>query len=215
MSENCTRSANAPSQDETNEFPAFGSGPASSLAEPALPPNLVPTLLRWIDAVPKPFQGTLIGGLAMCFYRRPRMTMGIDILVPSEYALPDKISGFSRIAACVFVDNANQIEINACTPSTIGISDGLSRRVLGSARIIDGVSIASVEGLIALKLHAAHVDRRKLQESADIQSLLEYREVDLSEWDLSLAHCNILAEIAETAQSWIGDPSHPRFARGG
>ena len=61
----------------------------------------------------------------------------------------------------------------------IGQNQDLINKVFDTARIIDGVTLPSPEGLVALK-----IKRHSLQDIADIDSIAKIHELNFKDWPL-------------------------------
>lgn len=136
-------------------------------------------------------RGVLIGGLALSFYARPRYTQDIDILVLDLDKLGTS-SDFKKHRPSALEHKQTGVEIELVTPKLLGISEALAEKVMLNATIIDGIRVASREGLIALKLYAATSNPRRFrQDTADVVNLLEGQggHIDLaklaSDWQLT------------------------------
>jgi len=124
--------------------------------------------------------GILIGGCAVDFYVRPRMTMDVDFLFLSSSDIPKTVLGFKRIRTGAFQHNKTHVEIEVMSPDSINISKKLVDKVIKTAIINSGVNVASPSGLVALKLK-----RLKRHDIGDIIDLYNTGKVDLNGWDLT------------------------------
>ena len=166
--------------------PAYGSQPMTSLSTAALNSTVQAALNRWRKAVGPEFDGVLIGGIALSLRTRPRMTMDVDFLFRANYLIPDEVVGFKRSRKGAFQDNKDHVEIEVIAPETVNLPKALVDRVYSTSTRSEGLRVASVEGLIALKLHSAEVPKRRHQDSADLQSLIKsHPDVDMGDWTLS------------------------------
>jgi hypothetical protein len=114
----------------------------------------------------------LIGGLAIGYHVEPRGTDDIDILLPDE----DSVEAIVRLTAGKFKRNrshaithtATGVEVEMLTATFLKLDPSLVRSVLASSVVANGVRLADVNGLIALKL-----TRWALQDRADIEKLVK------------------------------------------
>lgn len=133
-------------------------------------------------------QGVLIGGLALSYYVKPRFTSDGDFLYLTPQDIPIHVEKFKRTRTGAFQHNNTHVEIEVLTPSSINMSNALATKIFNTAKERGGFKIASREGLIAAKL-----GRFKLQDRADISSLLQLGPVDLDDFPLTDAQKQNLA----------------------
>lgn len=125
-------------------------------------------------------QVMLIGGLAMSYYARPRATMDIDFMVLSG-SVPDQVKCFKKTRPHGFLHLETHVEVEVLTANFLKIDTALFSKLVQSSRVVDGVRIPSIEGLIVLKLQ-----RFSLQDQADIAALLSTKAtLNLGPWNLS------------------------------
>ena len=124
--------------------------------------------------------GVLIGGLALSYYVKPRFTSDGDFLYLASPDIPTEVENFKRTRNGAFMHKPTHVEIEVLTPQSINMSDELARKIVSTAIERDGFKIASREGLIAAKL-----GRFKLQDRADISSLLQLGKVNLDDFPLT------------------------------
>lgn len=125
-------------------------------------------------------QGILIGGCAVDFYVKPRMTMDIDFLFLSPTDIPEKVNGFKRTRVGAFQHNKTHVEIEVVTSDSIGIPQKLVDKVKETCIIDSGIRMASPTGLVALKLK-----RLKRHDVGDIVDLYNTGKVDLTDWPIT------------------------------
>lgn len=112
-------------------------------------------------------EGVLIGGLALSYHVKPRMTEDIDLLFLGEQDIPTNVAGFERSQGREFSHGATGVKVDLFTPALLGIPLDVARKVVRTA-LVDDVRIASPSGLVALKLY-----RLNSQDKADIAALGE------------------------------------------
>lgn len=127
----------------------------------------------------------LIGGIALSYYVKPRFTQDVDILFLSKNDIPNTVNKFKKHRPNAFQHNKTHVEIEVFTSEFISIDQHIVNTVFETSNIIDGIKVASIDGLIALKLN-----RFKLQDQADIEALIEYSiqtnfTIDLTKYNLS------------------------------
>jgi hypothetical protein len=169
-----------------------------SLFESVMAPELIAALRDWVAQVPN---GVVIGGLALSYHVRPRMTQDLDVLFLNASDVPDQVGGFKRIRPHAFQHNRTHVEVEVITPDFVNIPTALAARVIATATLSDGIKIASASGLVALKLF-----RLSLQDKADIVALIKSGRIeDLSSFSLPPERMAAFEELKTAAQS---DP-HP------
>lgn len=123
----------------------------------------------------------LIGGCATSYYTKPRSTMDVDFLYKSDADIPDSVNGFKKFRKHSFEDKINNVEVETISPSTINLDSKLVDKVFDTAGNIDSVKVASVTGLISLKLQ-----RLARYDSGDIAALIETGKVALdASWPIT------------------------------
>lgn len=150
-----------------------------SLFESILIPEVVKAFSDWKNSTQN-LEYVLIGGIALSYYTKPRTTTDVDVLFPKASDIPDLINRFKKHRVGAFQHNETHVEIKVLTPSSINMSEDLAKAIYVSARIIDGIRIASPSGLVASKL-----GRFKLQDQADIEALCEIEKIDLTPYPIS------------------------------
>jgi len=121
----------------------------------------------------------LIGGCAVGYYAKPRSTFDVDVLFLTDSDIPLSVDGFKKTRGHAFQHNKTHVEIELVTPELIHISRHLVQKVFDTARVSDGVRIASPQGLVALKL-----GRFSRQDQTDIETLMNIETVELDNWPL-------------------------------
>lgn len=187
---------------------ALGAVPAKTLREAALVPEVRGAVERWFKSQPAPQQGVLIGGLALSFYARPRQTMDVDLLFADHAPQEVNTTFFKRTRDHAAIDKKDHVELEFVTHKTIGVPKAVTDRVIETAwggRTPEQPRIASLDSMIVLKLYGADSPRRRLQDSADIQAMLENNpRLDVEElirsWSLSEVHAARLHELNELAK---------------
>jgi len=165
-----------------------------SLFESVMAPELIAALRDWQTAAPN---GVLIGGLALSYHVRPRMTQDLDFLYLHERDVPTKVPGFKRIRPHSFQHDKTHVEVEIITPEFVNIPVDLVERVFSTATISNGIRVASAAALTALKLF-----RLSLQDKADIVALIKSdRIVDLTSFPLSPQQLSVFSELETIAQS--------------
>jgi hypothetical protein len=148
-----------------------------SLYESILNPEVEKAMRKWEQCVP--LKGVLIGGLALAYYVKPRMTIDADFLFLSAGDIPSEVDGFKRTRPSAFMHKETHVEFEVLAPEKINMPIELAKKIIETAKKQDNVFVASREGLIASKL-----ERFKFQDRADINALLQLGPVDLSEFPL-------------------------------
>lgn len=169
----------------------------------ALSNEVAHALSLWVknSAVNGKTPGVLIGGIALSFYSRPRYTTDADFLFLTDEEKPFFVEGFKRQGVRAFLEKQTHVEIETPTPKSINIPVEVARRVVSTANEFNGIKVASVEGLVALKLFAANTPSREFKDLADIVELLKHNVVDMNAWNLSSAHSERFVMCKERAKS--------------
>jgi hypothetical protein len=174
--------------------------PALQLREAALNSDVCRTLECLAAQTPN---GALIGTLAMNFHRQLRYRLSFTMLFGSDADIELPLD-FVRRSPVLCINRATGVKVLTFTPKTSGIPNNVVRRVLDTAKLFDGMRVATAEGLAVVKLYASLSRRRMSGELADVQDLLEcYPEMDLMDWSLPaelqrrLDGCRALAEAPQ------------------
>lgn len=150
-----------------------------SLFESILVPEVEAAFKDWnrfaVDA-----KCVLIGGIALSFYVKPRMTTDADQLFMSASDIPVAVDGFKRTRPGAFMHKQTHVEIEVLTPSSINMTVALAQAVFDNAQVHDGIRVAEPSGIVAAKL-----GRFKLRDQADIEELLAHFEIALARYPLS------------------------------
>lgn len=165
-----------------------------TLYESIMMPELVSTLKDWkkIDA-----KAVLIGGLALSYHVRPRMTQDLDFMFLSSEDIPDKVSGFKRIRPHAFQHNKTHVEIKLITPDFVNVPKKVVQNVFDTSIESDGINISSVSGLVALKLF-----RLSFQDKADIVALINSgKNIDLTNFELPSEKMNQFYDLVRDAKN--------------
>jgi hypothetical protein len=125
-------------------------------------------------------EGILIGGCAVSFHGRPRMTMDVDILFLNADDIPKNVTNFKRIRQGSFQHNKTHVEIEVLSPSSINISQELAEMIFKTSVRSNNFTVASPSGIVALKLQ-----RGSFRDKADIVDMIKTNKVDLTGWPLS------------------------------
>lgn len=136
-----------------------------SLVESILAPAVIAALNAWSKVNT---DGVLIGGLALSYYVKPRMTDDIDLLFLGEQDMPMHVDAFERCQDHAFSHMATGVKVDLFTPAALGIPLDVAREIVRTALVDGGVRIASPSGLVTLKLY-----RLNSQDKADIAALHE------------------------------------------
>lgn len=173
---------------------------ATTINHVAILPEVQHALAKWIQVTTQGYNpGVLIGGLAMSFYAKPRTTEDVDLLYLHSTDIPheDSVPGFKRYRKGAFRENSTHVDIEVTTPeSFVDLPVHVAQKVVKTAVKYDGVSVASREGMIALKLCSAFAPKRKSKDSADIVQLLQgHLDLSMSHWGLEPKHLELLEAI--------------------
>lgn len=148
-----------------------------TLIESATLPEVARALRAWAQAGG---YGVLIGGMALSYWARPRMTMDADFLFLSPAEIPDEVPGFKRIRSHAFQHNATHVEIEVLDANFLHMPHILATKIVQTAVIEDGMRIASREGLIAAKL-----GRWSRRDQGDVEDLVASGSISFRGWPLS------------------------------
>lgn len=125
-------------------------------------------------------EGVLIGGLAVCFYAKPRLTTDADFLYLSETDIPLSVEGFKKSRPHCFVHKGTGIEFEVLTSSYLKMASARAQHIMDTCVVSEGFKIASPEGLIVSKL-----GRWNRQDQADCEAVMLAVPGDLTVWILS------------------------------
>jgi len=79
------------------------------------------------------------------------------------------------IPEVAFIHKETHVEVEVVVPKNINVSSEIADMVYRTAKVSNGIRIASPSGLVALKLH-----RNSPQDMADIINLTKIEQIDLS-----------------------------------
>lgn len=119
----------------------------------------------------------LIGGNCVSYYVKPFVSSDIDILISVE-KIPTQLSGFSEIGKTKWVHTSSGTILHFHTIEDLNLSDDLVNNLFSTANKSDGFNIASIEGIITLKLLS-----NKDYDYSHIESLCEYKTPNLNGWN--------------------------------
>lgn len=137
------------------------------------------TLADWIKNCPSD-KCVLIGGMAVSYHAKPRVTMDVDLLFLSAHDIPTQVLGFKRTRTGAFQHNITHVEVEVITSALINnLPITIIQKVFETAIESNGIKIASPSGLVALKLY-----RMSKYDEGDIWVLIETGKVDLTDWSL-------------------------------
>lgn len=150
-----------------------------SLLESVVSNEIVLALQDWTDN--NTIDCVLIGGLALSYYVKPRTTMDVDILFLSDNDISQNVFGFKRTREHAFQHNKTHVKVEVLSPEFLKISHELAQVVFDTSIMSDNIKIASISGIIALKL-----SRFSRQDQADIEALINYAKETNQSIDLSI-----------------------------
>ena len=153
---------------------------ASRLGHLALYPDVQHALDTWRD---KHIDSVLIGSLAMSMYGPPRPTFGVGVLCVNPP--PRTIRGFVRTGPFSFEENITQVAVKILTSDSMSIPVSVVHEVFRTAITLDGMKVASREGMIALKCYGWLARHRRRKDEADLETLLGKDTVLGPEWELT------------------------------
>ncbi len=182
----------------------FAATSATRLTQVALIAEVGHSLNKWNTyAVQNNLKCVLIGGLALSFYAKPRATQDVDILFLERSDIPDTVPGFKRHRTMAFQEDDTHVEIEMVDHDLINVPDALVRKVFDTAVDHGGFKVASLEGMVALKLYgASNSARRQLQDLADVVAMVERApNLNMSGWPLSAEHKKALEDCKKRAES--------------
>lgn len=177
---------------------SFAYAAVNDINHVALAAEVQYALAQWIKAKSGQYAaGVLIGGLALSFYAKPRHTEDVDLLFLSPSDIPDDVPSFKRVRNGAFREDNTHVEIEVVTHSSFtALPQSIVQKVIDTAHNKNGLRVASLEGLIALKLFAADNPRRRRQDVADIERVLcNHPRPDMSDWNLNDNHVQVFNEI--------------------
>jgi len=137
------------------------------LIESVVVPEVNLAFKDWCNNIPSG-KWMVIGGLVVSAYIKPRMTMDIDILFPSEGDLPSAVEGFKRNIDHSYQHNKTHVEVEAITPTHINLPKNVYDEVFAKSVVNDGIRMPSVNGLLTLKVMSGRAN-----DVSDIVAILE------------------------------------------
>lgn len=180
---------------------ARGSTPATTIEQAAISAEVRATLRRWRAAAPD-MPHVLIGGLARSFHARPQYTEDIDLLFARE--LPASVPGFRQHMPTSLIDEVTGVVLDLHSARSIGISRRMADLIMTTAVVRDGLSCASLQAMIALRLHGARNPRCRLQYEQDVIDMISWCPKllpgDLSGWPLDRRQRRMLARLHAIAR---------------
>ena len=138
----------------------------------------------------------LIGGLAVSYYLKPRTTQDIDIMLSADANIPPTIDGFKKTRGHAFQHNDTHVEVEIITPEFVGLPKEIVEKIISTARISNGIKVASPSGLVASKLF-----RFSLQDKADIVGLMNREKIDLQGFHLPMDKLDRYAGLLADAEN--------------
>jgi hypothetical protein len=171
---------------------------ATTLNQAVRSPEVEHTLMTWIKRVNPDLSGVLIGGIAASLYMRPRYTEDVDLLYLDDSELLQNVpSGFKKVRPHALEEYKTQVVIELTTPKMFSnMRVDIAKKVIDTAHVIQGMKVASVEGVIALKLGA-----KRERDKADIVDLLKTNSPDFKGWPLTAEHLELLKDLQEKANA--------------
>jgi hypothetical protein len=164
-----------------------------TLFESVMNDSLIQVLHDLINAEPNL---VLIGGLAVSFYLKPRMTQYVDVLLQSDADIPRFIEHFKRTRKHTFQHNTTHTEMECVTPEFVGFPPDVVRQIIATARVVDGIKVASPSGLVASKLF-----RLSPYDVGDIIGLINFEPIDLSGFGLPLEQIQRYTSLVAQAET--------------
>lgn len=176
---------------------------AANIETWAVIPEVAHALLKWVRSTSEN-TGVLIGGIALSLYtKRPRATEDVDVMFLSEDQIPEEIDGFTRNRQHAFKEKKTHVEIEVLTAQQVAIPKEIVEKVFHTAVSTCGLKVASLEGMIALKLFGSLSAKRKHKDLGDVQRILEAQSapVDMDDWPLPQA---LRKEFSELQSVYFG-----------
>lgn len=99
---------------------------------------------------------------------------------------------FKRTHSGAFIHRETHVEVEVVAPENINVPSAIADTVYRTARVSNGIRVASPNGLVALKLY-----RGDPQDIADIINLTKIDQIDLSSWPNSDELIDKLNQILE------------------
>jgi hypothetical protein len=159
-----------------------------TLMESIMTSEVETALTDWIKNT-KTDDYLLIGGAVVGYYTKPRMTQDVDVLYKSSDLIPNQVNGFKHHRDHAFEHQETGVEVETLDSQFIGIPQELVEQVFSYSEIVDGVRIPSPSGLVALK-----VCRHNFQDIADIHSVAQNHDIDLTGWKLDPSKLHLVEQ---------------------
>ena len=184
--------------------PVFASMPVTDISTNGMvPPEVKSAAKDWIAEVSANW--VLIGGLALAFYTKPRMTSDVDVLFLSKETMPSGLEHFKRNRPGAMLHLDTHVEVETVTPESIKLPAVVASKVFSTAVTHGSYKVASLEGMLVMKLYATDTKKRELKDGADIVAMLEANPsitlTNLSEWPLTNTHKVRFEDYYERAHS--------------
>jgi hypothetical protein len=154
----------------------IGARPVRTFEKVAPMLSVAESIKRWVQAhaeapatQPKN-TGVLIGDIAQSFYTRSVGSKHVELLFN---VVPEKVPPiFWRRKRCQgLIDTLTGVQFDMHTEETLRIPRKVMIRVLNTARLIEGVQVASLEGLIAIRLFCAD-EKMRIANDACIMDMI-------------------------------------------
>ena len=185
-------------------LPVFASTPVNDIANNSMVPAEVKAAAKhWITEASDNW--VLIGGLALAFYTRPRMTSDVDGLFLARSDMPSGLEHFKRTRPGAMLHLPTHVEVETLTAESVHLPQSVVAKVFSTAVTHNNYKVASLEGMIVLKLYATDNRKRELKDGADIVAMLEANPAltieNLSAWQLTSTHMARFEDYYERAHS--------------
>ena len=180
-----------------------GKQPAVDIDQAVVSPQVAEALRTWVAATDH--IGVLIGDIALAFYVRPRFTDVVEMLYLEKDLVAASVTGFLRRSATELIQKRTATAVHTIFPGE-SLHSPLVTKVLDSSMTIDGLKVASLHGMISLKLHVASIDRRGgRQECQDIINMIcwaaGFELNHLDGWSLNRNDLAKLRELYDVART--------------
>lgn len=138
----------------------------------------------------------LIGGIALSFYVRPRQTEDADFLYLKVTDVPEEVQGFRKHRNLAFENKNTGVEVEVLNPQVFpSMPRHIFVKVFETAVTHGTLRVASVEGLVALKLYSS-----RSKDEADIIAILRKHTLNMSGWKLDLRRLTKLIVLKRRAK---------------
>lgn len=181
-----------------------GARPAEDMDEAIISLSVARALQRWSVATGND-GSVFIGEIALAFYARPRFVDHLDFLYFVAAAVPKSVSGFRQLSANEFADICTKSVVNAMSFDCSWLTPGLVVKVHHTAVSKAEMSIASLHGMIALKLYKGLADRlggrRDQQDVIDmIRWKPDLKPQEMDWWELDEPYRATLLDLHDMAR---------------